>query len=254
MRIFGSLEGRRHLLASGTLRQLHEWSRLQAWALNKGMTARQRRRSFWNSWIVCFWHTASLRGNAAPRPFSERSGHLIHVSIIELLYSQGEVSLAQTAQNLFAKSLLLIAASHFEDRLKRVVTSGVAARSRNDPYINAFFKMRGISYQYHAWFDWDKGNANRFYSFFGKQFVEAIKSMIDDDKALSECVTNFVKISDLRNRIVHNNILVFKLDDTPAQVLEHIKAADLFISLVEKVFDPKRESEPFRLGRRCSIP
>jgi hypothetical protein len=157
-------------------------------------------------------------------------------SIIELLYSRGEVSLAQTAQNLFAKSLLLIAASHFEDRLKNVVTSGVAARSGNDPYINAFFKMRGISYQYYAWFDWDKGNANKFYSFFGKQFAEAIKSTIEADEALSECVTSFVKIGDLRNQIVHNNILVFKLDDTPSQVLERIKMANAFISLVEKVF------------------
>ncbi len=136
-------------------------------------------------------------------------------SIIELLYLHGEVSLAQTAQNLFAKSLLLIAASHFEDQLKHVVTSGVAARSGNDPYINTFFKMRGISYQDHAWFDWDKGNANRFYSFFGKKFAEAMKSAIEADGNLSECVTSLVKIGDLRNQIVHNNILVFKLDDKP---------------------------------------
>jgi RiboL-PSP-HEPN len=160
-------------------------------------------------------------------------------SIIELLYSRGEVSLAQTAQNLFAKSLLLIAASHFEDRLKQVVTSGIASRSRNDPYINAFFKIRGISYQYHAWFDWDKSNANRFYSFFGKHFSEDIKAIIDADEALSESVTSFVKIGDLRNQIVHNNILVFKLNDTPAQVLERIKKANSFISLVEKVFSLK---------------
>jgi hypothetical protein len=157
-------------------------------------------------------------------------------SIIELLYSRNEVSLAQTAQNLFAKSLLLIAASHFEARLKQVVTSGIAARSRNDPYINTFFKIRGISYQYHAWFDWDKGNANKFYSFFGKEFADAMKVIIDADETLSECVTSFVKIGDLRNQIVHNNILVFKLNDTPAQVFERIKMADLFISLVEKVF------------------
>jgi hypothetical protein len=45
-----------------------------------------------------------------------------------------------------------------------------------------------------------------------------------------------VKIGDLRNQIVHNNILVFKLNDTPAQVLERIRKADLFISLVERVF------------------
>jgi hypothetical protein len=162
-------------------------------------------------------------------------------SIIDLLYSRGEVSLAQTAQNLFAKSLLLIAASHFEDRLKDVVISGFAVRSRNDPYINAFFKICGISFQYHAWFDWDRGNANKFYSFFGKEFGEAIKSAIKEDDALSDCVASFVRIGDLRNQIVHNNILVFKLNDTPAQVLERIKKASSFISLVEKVFSVETE-------------
>jgi hypothetical protein len=63
-----------------------------------------------------------------------------------------------------------------------------------------------------------------------------MKSTIEADEALSECVASFVKIGDLRNQIVHNNILVFKLDDTPAQVLERIKMADSFISLVERVF------------------
>jgi hypothetical protein len=154
------------------------------------------------------------------------------------------VSLAQTAQNLFAKSLLLISASHFEHGLKTVLAKGVALRSRNDPYIMTFFEKRGIAYQYHTWFDWDKRNANKFCSFFGPEFANAVKTEVDGDtdNQLSESIVSFLKVGDLRNQIVHGNMLAFSLNDTPEQILEHIRKASRFVTLVEKIICSRDEN------------
>jgi hypothetical protein len=155
------------------------------------------------------------------------------------LYAQGEVSLAQTAQNLFAKSLLLISASQFEHGLKEVLTKGIALRSNSDPYIVAFFEKRGISYQYHTWFDWDRRNANKFFSNFGPEFADAVNARLDENNELSDCIVSFLRVGDLRNQIVHGNLLAFALNDTPEQILEYVRKANLFVSLVERVICPE---------------
>jgi hypothetical protein len=64
-------------------------------------------------------------------------------AIITFLYDKGEVSLAQTAQNLFAKSLVIVAASQFEYALRDVVIRGISLRAKDDNYVIRFCNEKG---------------------------------------------------------------------------------------------------------------
>ncbi len=168
------------------------------------------------------------------------------LAIIDVLYNRGEVSLAQTAQNTFAKSLAIAAASQFENALRDTVVRGITARTESDEYVLKFCHRKGIDRQYHTWFRWEDGNANVFFSLFGSDFLQSANALMNGDPEYREAMKSFVKIGHLRNLIVHNDFLTVVINDTPEEVLAHAVRAIKFIDLVERIIVPAGASTSSR--------
>lgn len=164
--------------------------------------------------------------------------------IIDGLYERGELSLAQTAQNIFSKSLVLIAASFLESQLRDIVESAISARTNADTYITTFCRRKGIERQYHTWFDWKTKNANTFFGLFGDDAKARLKSILDTEEDVEKCITDFMFIGSARNEIAHLNILTFPFNETAENVFARIESARGFPKLVERVLLPTTFPSP----------
>lgn len=87
--------------------------------------------------------------------------------ILKILDANEEISLRNTLESNFKKTLLLSAASFFEAALTQHVAEFCAAISRNNLMLCHLVRSKAIERQYHTWFDWNASNANRFFSLFG---------------------------------------------------------------------------------------
>jgi hypothetical protein len=96
----------------------------------------------------------------------------------------GEVSLRSVVEANFRKVLLLVAASYFEWRITQNILEFVGRASNNNGAIVEFVKNKAVSRQFHSLFDWDKNNANRFFSCFGENFKDFMRTVMETDKTL----------------------------------------------------------------------
>ena len=90
--------------------------------------------------------------------------------MIDYLETNKEISLKIVADDNLKKVLLLSAASYFEDEIKDIILSFVEKNSNDNSMIKSFVKNKAVERQYHTYFDWGTGNANRFFSLFGEEF------------------------------------------------------------------------------------
>lgn len=135
----------------------------------------------------------------------------------EVLAGAGELSLQNTANEVFRKTLLLAAGSLFEVTILEIIQQFVAETSNNDRVV-AFVRSKGLSRQYHTLFDWDRNNANPFFRLFGDEFRELMKVQVDGDAELAEAITAFIEIGRERNRMVHENFGVYALEKTSDEI------------------------------------
>ncbi len=158
--------------------------------------------------------------------------------IIYTLNEQREFSLAQTAQNIFAKSLVLIAASVFETQLREIVVNAISARTNSDSYVLSFCRRKGMDRQYHTWFDWEAKNANSFFKLFGPEADTTAKRIADNDEEVKRSIEDFIFIGKTRNEIMHLNFLTFPFNDPPDVVLSRIQSARGVLKLAKQVLHP----------------
>jgi hypothetical protein len=164
--------------------------------------------------------------------FAELVAHLDEV---------GEVSLRSVVEANFRKVLLLVAASYFEWRLTQNILEFVGRASNNNGAILEFVKNKAVSRQFHSLFDWDKNNANRFFSCFGENFKDFMRSVIETDKGLDACIRAFLEIGRERNRLVHQDFGSFSLEKTAAEIYSLYNDAYRFVELI-----------PIKLQEYCS--
>ena len=155
--------------------------------------------------------------------------HREFAELVAFLDEQQEVSMRNTADGNFRKSLLLAAASHFEQRLTNAVVFFVQEVTSNDHIITWLIRKRVVERQYHTWFDWNSRNANRFFSMFGESFGRHMKSVVDEDDDLSSSIQAFIEIGRERNRIVHQDFGSFSLEKTSAEIYDTYRSATRFV-------------------------
>ncbi|MCE1245853.1 MAG: hypothetical protein LWY06_04330 [Firmicutes bacterium] len=132
-----------------------------------------------------------------------------------------------------AKFFTLCIASYFESELKQIVETFIYDVSKNE-LIVSFVKNKGIERQYHAWFDWDKRNANKFFSLFGERFKTFMKQKIDEGNSqIKKGMEDFLAIGQSRNNLTHNDIHSFPFNDTISESYERYKNSLLFIKCVK---------------------
>lgn len=150
-------------------------------------------------------------------------------SLREFLADNKGVQLLPTIEENFPKTMLLAAASHFEQRLSRTVEELVIGETEEGHVLVWLVKNKAISRQYHTWFDWDARNANRFFRMFGRDFGRRAAEWVDADPELGRSVSDFLEIGRERNRLIHMD---FAGEKTALEVYELYKSAGAFVEWV----------------------
>ena len=153
-----------------------------------------------------------------------------------MLQQAGELSLYNTMSDLFRKILLLTAASHFESEMQRAVEFYVVESASNDELVVSLVQKKAISRQYHTWFNWSGGNANQFFSLFGRRFLEFMRAQVEDGNPSSSSVRAFVEIGENRNRLVHQNFGEFQMEKSMQEVYDLYNEAREFVERFPSAF------------------
>lgn len=152
--------------------------------------------------------------------------------LVEHLNKAVEPSLCSTAEDNFSKSLLLAAASYFEDRLSADLLTFVDAASDGNELVREFVRTQAISRKYFTLFDWESSNANKFFSSFGSSFSTFMKAEVKSDENLAGAIRAFIEIGLERNRLVHQNFGTFTLEKTAEEIFVLYKTAVGFLDVI----------------------
>ena len=153
--------------------------------------------------------------------------------LVESLKLTGEPSLAISVSEVASKSLLIAAASHFEDEFSKMFAD-VASRLAT-PAIAEFAFNQGVTRKYHTLFDWRSGNANTFYKLLGAAFKERAARLAANDASFAKSVTEFLAIGNDRNELVHSDFASFPLTATLGELVERYRLARKFLPNVRSL-------------------
>ena len=161
-----------------------------------------------------------------------------HQELIEYLTSKGDTSLQIRVETAFAKTLLLSAASYFEDRMTNGIEQVFRDKTNNSDVLISFVQQMAIERHYHQWFQWRERNANQFFSKFGGGFRDFMKNKVGNDDDLDNSIKAFLELGNLRNQLVHENFAQFSINKTTSEVFEQYQKANKF---VERFFSAIRQ-------------
>ena len=150
-------------------------------------------------------------------------------SVVGLLQAQAQISLQVVAGDHFRKALLLAVASHFEERVCQIVLEFVRQKAPGSSLIENFIKNKAIARQYHSWFDWEKPNANKFFAFFGSDFRQSMSSKVTASPLMQSSIRAFLELGNERNKLVHQNYVVFPMEKTMEEIYQLYKDALPFV-------------------------
>lgn len=114
-----------------------------------------------------------------------------------------DISLRISAEEIFQKSLYVAIGSHFEQRITECVLEFIRQSSGNSILVTEFARIKGISYQYHTYFDWGKRNANKFFGLFGAEFRSYMTDYVKAHADFDNAVRAFLEIGNMRNEVAH---------------------------------------------------
>lgn len=145
-----------------------------------------------------------------------------------------EPSMQIVAWDNLRKSLLMAAASYFEQRMTENVLNFVKAITEDNHVLVHFVKNKAISRQYHTWFDWDNKSANRFFGLFGEPFKKYMEKLVSEDAGLKASIEAFLEVGSERNRLIHQDFGSFSLEKTIEEVFDLYSTARPFVERFPK--------------------
>ena len=153
-----------------------------------------------------------------------------------VLSASNELSLQIMLESNLRKTLLLSAASYFEYTLSREVAAFTQEVTGGNGLIGALVQAKAISRQYHSWFDWEKSNANKFFSMFGQTFKDHMTVRLAADAALAEGVKAFMELGRERNLLVHSDYASYLINKNPEEIYLLYQQASVFVAAVGAEF------------------
>jgi arsenate reductase-like glutaredoxin family protein len=157
-------------------------------------------------------------------------------AIKDFLLKSNNLSYQNIIEENFKKSFLLSCASYHENRICHCIESFFTKKSGDEKIIH-FAKNKGISRQYHTYFDWKASNVNRFISLFGVEFKKLVSKDIESSFELEEAVKAFLEIGNERNMMVHENYLDYNLSKTFEEIEILNSKALFFIRYLQFYFE-----------------
>lgn len=152
------------------------------------------------------------------------------------LLSNGQISLENNIENHLRKVMLLSCASYYENQIQEMIKDFVK-RYSTDEKVSNFVLKKAISRQYHTYFDWDGNNVNSFLGLFGETFKKEVSATISQDEALKEQMKAFLQLGSERNKMVHENFLVYNLEKTFDEIIQLNDKAEKFVDFLRKEFE-----------------
>ena len=162
--------------------------------------------------------------------------HVDFLAVIEEISGEN-VSLRNTATNNFRKSLLLSAASFFEQEIIEILKSKVRDWGGNRVELNELMRVKVLERQYHTLFDWKTRNANQFFKLFGPDFTQFMKSQLKTDESLVESIAAFIEVGRERNRLVHSNFGSYTHEKTFEEIFSLYLKGKNFVDGIPEFFD-----------------
>lgn len=149
-------------------------------------------------------------------------------SAVQALGDPTQISLRSSVEDLFSKALLLSAASWFEYRITESILAVCSEFSNNSSLWVSFVRNKGVSRQFHSYFDWEAKNATKFFGLFGPGFAGYMRAQVAADPQLVRAIEAFLDLGNDRNRMVHGNYGSFVLEKTAVDIFKLYEQANLF--------------------------
>ena len=167
----------------------------------------------------------------------------IHLELesVRLSIGSGDLSLLNTVEDTFSKSLLIMAASRFEKTVTdQLLEFAISSSTSSGSLIANFISNKALQRQYHSLFDWTSNNANHFYKFFGDDFNNFMKGKVRSDASLEDSIHSFMKIGSDRNRLVHGDYLSFTMEMTADQIVTEFDSGMIFAGNIKAFLEESR--------------
>lgn len=183
----------------------------------------------------------SKSGFLAPAPFLDMHNILQRqveesAELRTFLTEHAQISLLRAAEDNARKTLVLSAASLFEDRITKALLAYVEKVSASDACVISLVRNKAVKRQYHSFFEWDKRKLGPFLTLLGESLGVKVKEAVkaSPHKENSEA---FLEIGAKRNCLVHQNFADYSLDITGDEIHELCERADQFVAYLEATLD-----------------
>ncbi len=155
--------------------------------------------------------------------------------LLDFLAQAGEVSFRTSADENLRKALLMSVASHFEYKLTTAIESFAVEIAGKEGVVANLVRTKVIARQYHAWFDWNGKNVNKFYSLMGTGFRTYMVEQERSDEGLRAGVVAFLELGRDRNRLVHQDFGTFPMEKTTEEIYAQFLVAMTFVERFPQV-------------------
>lgn len=159
-----------------------------------------------------------------------------HAALV-FLSNAGEISIASDLDNKLKKHLVMAAASYYETKIRELIEEFAAAASNSNPAVVAIIKTKALERQYHTYFDWERRNANKFFSHFGEPFNAQCRSAVEKNEGLSKSISAFLELGEMRNKLAHLNFALFPIDKTSDEIYSLYQSAHQFLDFIRGAFE-----------------
>ena len=158
----------------------------------------------------------------------------LHRAVVDALKERGNAEEIDLANDIFRKFLTISAASHLEEETKKTVRKVVREISGQQGEILLNLIEQGILDRgYHTRFEWKRDSgANKFYSFFGKEFRGFMGEREREDEGFenfAEAARCFIALGRERNNLVHNDLAAAEFQWTELDVEIRFQRAKNFL-------------------------
>ena len=152
-----------------------------------------------------------------------------HHRLTAHLQATGAISLLATVELAFAKTLLVSAASYYEQRMTEVLVGLYESGSNGSTVLAEFVRSQAIGRRYAQLFNWGDNNANGFFRSFGSGFNAYMRQKARNDQNMDESIKAFLELGKFRNDMVHGNYADFPLNKTVDDVFDLYQKAGNFV-------------------------
>ena len=164
-------------------------------------------------------------------------------SVVDRLYSDfkliieqidvSEISLRNSTEDVFQKTLTVAIGTYFERRITDAVLD-LVDKSSNNTLATEFAWIKGIDKRYYSLFNWEDNNANSFYRLFGGDFRDYMKEYVKNNDEFGRAAKAFLELGNARNEVAHTFNSVGK---TAEEIYDLYRIALLFVDQIPLRFD-----------------